>query len=170
MRKLKRLFAGAIAAACALMLFACSGSAGSYVENSLGYNFENLSSIGTLYISTFFDVEVNTTEKCTVKYTLELYSPSKKIAEETFETEIDPSNANGKKVRVEQSLWRVEYETSSTYSMYVQIKDVTVTEGKDGEYPTDHKELSIGFGVTGGLVMVAIAALFVVYKKRDPLE
>lgn len=167
MKKIKKFFTGllsVLSVLCCFYFVSCNGGEkGAVVVNSLKYSFSVYEYSENVSLNYSFDVSLPSNTPYEVEYDLEIYCKGTRVHQTTGSDSFKPNGETTR--RVSNLLFGLPYTANSVQSDYtLSVTNVTVTP-KDND--KSYLAYGIGFGVTGGILLVASTVLFIVLKKRE---
>lgn len=158
MKKIKHIVVLILSLACLLLLFGCGNRAdGYYVKDSFECNPHYYSSLEKVSASVKFDVYLPEAKKYEITYTLVLYNGTQKIAEKTF---TETCTSIGKQTVGISEYWSTNYSANNVDDNYLRVEISKLTANVKAA-DTSYIGLSIGFGITGGLIFIGLLALYI---------
>ena len=169
MKRFKYIITILLSLACMFSTFGCAKNNKAYiVDNSLSWKV-NTHYFDTQinYVNVYFDVFLPTAENCEVSYTLHFYYYGEEISTKDVKHEYSTRGTKS----ISDTSWYIRsadyadkvwdgYVTDEKMAE-VRVKDFKVTYKKS---LTKYRSFAIGFGVTGGALLLGMIALFVVLK------
>ncbi len=144
---------------------ACSGQAGRYIDGSFLYDCEVYVYTNQIRVETKFAVKTPDKSRYDVSYTVSLYDGSKKIDGRKVNSSITPEENN---MYIVSEYYYVDMSENdiipSASNLIVKITDLSVTPAKTS---TEYKNYAIGFGITGGALLLSTTALFVILQIKN---
>lgn len=150
---------------CLLSLFGCSSD--NYVKDSFYFRSTYLSTVNKVANTVAFNVYLPDAASYDISYTLELYYGAKMIDYEDFS---DTHISSGDEIYNISKSWRVSYSESDIDDSKFEVRLVNLKVKSDKTMSDTFYGLSIGFGATGGVILIGILVLYICLNKRNKKE
>lgn len=161
MKKLKFFCLSALMCLLCICFAACGKSAeGKYVDGSLEYDAKNYSFFVSVDYS--FQVELPTASIYDLSYKLTVTDNRGKIVFNAMQK----STVRGLGKQTHSGYESIDFEeqVSDSATFTVKVSDITLTKQKNED---EYASYAIGFGVTGGVLLIGATAYFIVTKAKE---
>lgn len=143
-------------------LVGCGEKNGNYVQDSFSESIHYYSTLGEAIVSAEFQVYLPDQAIYDISFTLMLYCGDELVDQKTF---TETRKSDGKQTVKMFEYWTA-YELGynlSQYSFEMRLSNLTAIPKSSSSH---YSSLAIGFGVTGGLLLLSLIVLFICMKNK----